>query len=191
MKKNEISEIILPTLRTKRLILRPFDITDAAKVQQLAGHPLVAATTANIPHPYPDGAAEEWIALHGDWFRKGVGAQFAMTLLNTKELIGCISLMSISKSNYKAEIGYWVGVDFWNKGICSEAATAIFDFAFEKLGLNKITARHMTNNPASGRVMLKLKMKKEGLLRQEVFKNGQFYDLEVYGILRSEWVNKN
>ena len=55
----------LPTLRTERLVLRPFRLTDAPVVQRLAGVPEVALTTQNIPFPYEDGMAEAWIRTHG------------------------------------------------------------------------------------------------------------------------------
>lgn len=174
-----------PTLTTERLILRPFMGSDASRVQLLAGDPLVAATTANVPHPYPDGAAEVWIAQHLKWFLSGHGVQFAIVVKTTGILIGCIDL-GIAAAHSRAELGYWIGVDFWNQGYCTEAASALVGFGFETLGLKKITSRHLSINPSSGRVMSKVGMKKEGLLRREFTKNGTSYDVEVYGLLREE-----
>ena len=94
----------------------------------------------------------------------------------------------INKNNKKAEIGYWVGEDFWNQGYCTEAMRKVIKYAFEDKKLNKITCRHMMINPASGKVMIKSGMQKEGYLRQEIFKNEKFYDTVVYGLLKSEWV---
>jgi RimJ/RimL family protein N-acetyltransferase len=174
-----------PTISTSRLVLRPFQIEDAKRVQQLAGHPLVAATTATIPHPYSDGIAESWIGQHLKWFQTGQGVQFAIVSRSLNTLIGCIDL-SISAHQSRAELGYWIGVDFWNQGYCTEAAKAVIHFGFTNLNLNKITSRHLSSNPSSGKVMIKAGMRKEGLLRSEFLKNGQFHDLEVYGILRAE-----
>jgi ribosomal-protein-alanine N-acetyltransferase len=174
-----------PVLLTARLKLRPFSSEDAKKVQLLAGHERVAATTALIPHPYPDGVAEEWIASHESWFRDQRGVHFGIELLGNSELIGCIDL-SVSVANKKAELAYWVGFDFWNHGFCTEAAKAVVRFGFENLGLQKITSRHMSINPSSGRVMQKIGMKREGHLRREYFKNGKMHDMEVYGILKEE-----
>ena len=62
-----------PTLHTQRLILRPFEIADARDVQRLAGDRAIADTTLNIPHPYEDGMAEQWIATHQPQFEAGEG----------------------------------------------------------------------------------------------------------------------
>jgi len=174
----------IPTLLLNRLVLRPFELSDSKEVQRQAGNPQVAATTATIPHPYPDGAAEEWIAKHPEWFAKGIAVDWAIELKEEKKLIGCISL-GISKAHKRAELGYWVGVDFWNKGYCSEAAVGAIRYAFDTLKLNKITSRHMSENPSSGKVMINAGMEKEGYLKQDFYKNGKYVDMVVYGLLAS------
>lgn len=176
-----------PKLETPRLILRPFIPADAPKVQELAGRPEIAATTAAIPHPYPDGAAEAWIATHEGIFEKKQGIHFAIVLKSTNELIGCIDFFSWSQFHSKAEIGYWVGVRHWGQGYCTEALQALVKYGFDILKLHKIIARHMSHNPASGKVMLKAGFKHEGSLREEIIKNGERVGLEVYGILNSEY----
>jgi ribosomal-protein-alanine N-acetyltransferase len=174
-----------PTIFTERLILRPFRLDDANTVQILAGHPLVAETTASIPHPYPDGASQSWIEQHSKWFQDGQSVQFAICVKNPQSLIGCIDLL-FAPSHARAELGYWIGVDFWNQGYCTEAAKAVVEFGFAKLQLNKITSRHLGNNPSSGRVMTKIGMKKEGSLREHFLKNGILRDIEVYGLLKTD-----
>lgn len=81
-----------PQLRTAQLLLRPFTLKDAPAVQKLAGNKAVAATTLNIPHPYPDGRAAEWIRAHAPRFRNGRGAIYAITLFESRQLIGAIDL---------------------------------------------------------------------------------------------------
>lgn len=60
----------IPILRTRRLVLRSFSLDDAPEVERLAGAREVAATTS-LPHPYPEGAAQEWIGTHGPGFDRG------------------------------------------------------------------------------------------------------------------------
>lgn len=177
----------VPTLRTRRLVLRPFVPADAPHVQQLAGDRRVADTTSTIPHPYPDGAAEEWIAGHEEAFESGKSVTFAITLAASGELLGAISLMSISDDHHRAEIGYWIGVPFWNQGYCTEAAAAVVAYGFQQRRLNRITGKYFVRNGASGRVMEKIGMVHEGCLRQYVCRWGRFEDLEVCSILQSEF----
>ena len=76
---------------------------------------------------------------------------------------------------------------YWNRGYATEAARAMLTFGFEVLELNRIFAEYYARNPASGRVMQKIGMTHEGMLRQHMFKDDRFEDSVVYGILRSEW----
>ena len=188
--KGENMNIEFPMFQTARLVLRAFQLSDAKEVQRMAGHPSVAATTSTIPHPYLDGVAEDWISKHVDWYKNGSSVDFAIELQSSQKLIGNISLI-FDKKNHKAEIGYWVGVEFWNQGYCSEAMKAVIDYAFEVRGLNKITCRHMATNPASGKVMIKNGMAQEGVLKHDLYKDGRFVDIVVYGLLRIEWEFKD
>ncbi len=174
-----------PTLETERLVLRPFDVSDAPRVQLLAGDRAVAATTKNIPHPYEDGMAETWIGAHQDRFEKGQEIVFAIARKDGGELIGAIGL-TLNLAQENAELGYWIGKPYWGCGYCTEAGHAVLRYAFGELHLHRVHAHHFSHNPASGRVMQKLGMRHEGRLRQHVKKWDEFFDVEAYGIMRSE-----
>lgn len=154
-------------------------------MQELAGDRAIADTTLSIPHPYEDGMAEQWIAEHRSQFEAGTHAVFAVELLDDHRLVGAVSL-TIDLDFMKAELGYWIGRPFWNEGYATEAARRIVRYAFDDLGLNRISSRHLVRNPASGRVMQKIGMRHEGTLREDTVKWGRFEDLEMYGLLRSE-----
>ena len=176
-----------PALTTERLLLRGFTLNDAKEVQKLAGDRDVASSTLNIPHPYPDRAAEEWISTHREKFEKGSGVVFAITTKDSPhELVGAISL-EIEILHQRAELGYWVGRPYWNKGYATEAAKALLKYGFEELTLNRIYSNHFTRNPASGRVMQKIGMKYEGCLHEHIKKWDVFEDVEMYGVLKKEY----
>ena len=176
----------IPTLQTKRLTLRPFSLDDAAEVQRLVGDRLIADTTLSIPHPYKDGMAEEWISQHHPHFAQGKGVTFAVIRKADGSLVGAVGLMGMAPG-HQAELGYWVGRSYWNQGFCTEAAEAVLGYAFSKLGLIRIHCCHLSRNAASGRVMRKLGMQHEGSRRSHLKKWDKFEDLELYGILKTEW----
>ena len=174
------------TLTTRRLLLRPSVPADAAAIQRLAGAREVAATTLNIPHPYPDGAAEAWIERQARGWAEGNEAGFVIVERASGELVGGIGLR-ISPNHRRAEMGYWIAVPYWNRGYCTEAAGAVLRWAFQDLSLHRVHASHFRNNPASGRVMEKIGMRHEGRRREHILKWGVFLDREDYAILAEEW----
>ncbi|HMU60460.1 MAG TPA: GNAT family N-acetyltransferase, partial [Gemmatimonadales bacterium] len=167
---------------TPRLVLRPFRPDDAPAVQRLAGERDVAASTLTVPHPYPDGAAEEWIATHATAWAEQRVLTLAVATSGDDVLVGAVGL-ALAMADRRAELGYWIGIPWWNLGYATEASRAIIDFGFTSLGLHRIMARHMARNPASGRVMQKLGMQREGVLRGHILKWGVFEDLVVYAVL--------
>jgi RimJ/RimL family protein N-acetyltransferase len=172
-----------PLLVTDRLHLRPFAASDASQVQALAGERAIADTTLLIPHPYGDGEAEAWIATHEPQFHQGRQAVYAITLRPDGQLIGAISLL-IVRVHDRAELGYWIGSPWWNRGFATEATKAAISYGFGALGLHRIEAEHFARNPASGRVMLKCGMRHEGRLIQRVKKWGIYEDIDQYGLIR-------
>ena len=181
--KNVIEQ---PTIITERLLLRPYTLDDAPELQRLIGERDVAKTLMSVPHPYPDGAAEEFINRHPQRSEKGA-FQFAITHREDGRLIGGIGFNDIDLESERAEIGYWIALTYWGNGYGTEAARAVVKFGFEVMELNRIHAAHFSNNPASGRIMQKIGMKHEGCRRQHVRKWGELLDWECYGILRNEY----
>jgi RimJ/RimL family protein N-acetyltransferase len=167
-------------LRTARLTLRPFTLADAPDMQRLASEREVALNTLMIPHPYPEGAAEEWISRPS----KPENRVFAIDL--DGQVIGAIGV-HIDDLHQRAEMGYWVGVPYWGNGYATEAAAEMVAYAFDVLGVNRVFAYHFTRNPSSGRVLQKIGMRREGTLRQHVIKWGEPLDVDFYGIVRADW----
>ncbi|MCP3922076.1 MAG: GNAT family N-acetyltransferase [Desulfobacterales bacterium] len=172
-----------PRIKTERLLLRPFELSDANDIQRLAGDKAIADTTLNIPHPYEDGMAEEWISTHRPQFEAGELVNFAIVSKVSNELMGAIGLIIVPQFE-RAELGYWIGRPYLKNGYCTEASKAVLHYSFNTMKLNRIYAFHLSRNPSSGRVMQKIGMTHEGRAPQHTKKWNKFEDLEQYGILK-------
>lgn len=174
----------MPVLITERLILRGFSAEDALALQALVSDRRIAATTLNIPHPYPDDGALQFIL--GDQERRARGESFGFAITRRADgaLLGGIGLHPLPPQ--QAEVGYWVGVPHWGQGYASEAARRVVAFGFDTLGLNRIYASYFSGNLASARVMQKAGMTYEGTMRGHILKWGEYLDLGYYSVLRSE-----
>jgi ribosomal-protein-alanine N-acetyltransferase len=170
------------------LLLRPFARADAGVVTELAGAFEIADTTISISHPYSLQVAIDWIAGHRRARQRGLGFRFAIIQPDSARLVGCVELRDLNQEHAQAEMGFWIGKPFWGHGYASEAGSAVVRFGFEALGLNRIYAFHMARNAASGKVLQKLGMQREGVLRQRVRKWGRFEDVMAYAVLRSDIV---
>jgi RimJ/RimL family protein N-acetyltransferase len=178
----------LPTIRTERLVLGWFDHDDLAELERLAGAPEVADTTIAIPHPYQRADAQRFLSHQAEAAAAGQALVFALHQLADGRLVGCASLRDIDAEHLQAELGFWIGVPYWNQGFATEAARAVVQLGFERLGLNRIYAHHMARNRASGRVLERIGMRCEGALRQRVRKWGRFEDVVLYAVLRQELI---
>lgn len=169
---------------TKRLLLRSIELSDAERINLLVNDKEITSTTLRIPYPSSMEDTQKWIETHHKNCEKGDQAVFGIILKDINKIIGVISL-DINNQHENAELGYWIGKSYWRNGYCTEAAEAILKFGFQQLKLHRIFAFHMKENSSSERVMQKIGMKYEGLLKHHIKKDGNFKDIKVYGIIIS------
>lgn len=157
--------------------MRPFSPEDAGEVQRLAGRQEVSETTLNIPHPYLDGMAEEWISSNTIGWANGSSISYAIALKDSDRLVGAISFTEIAGDH--AELGYWIGLPYWGNGYCTEAARKLIDMAPHEFGISDIRAAYLLTNPASGRVLQKLGLRHAGIERMRD-RHGDLVEIGVY-----------
>lgn len=173
-------------LETEHLILRPFAAADAETVQSRAGLWEVARMTSRIPHPYPEGAAAEWIASHQGQRDTGQEYAFCVALKEAPDTpLGAASLRLLETGNW--ELGYWLAPDHWGRGLATEAARALVVFGFEKLGAEALNSGHFVDNPASGRVLEKAGFAANGISRQWSAARQVFVDSNRFLLTRETW----
>lgn len=172
-----------PAIETERLILSQLKEEDFPFVTEYLQDKIFSDVTSNIPYPYTGEHAKSWMKMSRESFENNTGYTFAV---RNKEgqILGAIGLHD--RDDDKAELGYWMGKPFWNKGYITEAATALIDFGFNELQINKIYATYFLDNPASGRIMEKTGMEKEALLKQHLKKDGKYIDVMMYSILKNK-----
>lgn len=173
------------SMTTARLSMRLVCEADAEDVTSVARLKCVSDCMVSIPHPYPEDLAPTWTRDKRRGFEDG--SCFAFRIDDASGFCGVIEVRDIEPEHGQGELSFWFGPDKWGKGYATEAATAVLAFAFERHRLNRIVAFHMVRNPASGKVLAKLGFRREGLLRQRVYKWGVYEDVHIMAILRSDW----
>ena len=139
-------------ITTERLTLRKPVLTDARVIARLLSNPDIARMTGSIPYPFFALSAEFWVmSKRSQWER---GLSYAYAIIQNNELVGVLDIFINGDGD--RELGYWVGEPYWGHGYITEAAKAVLDEGFDKLGAEYIDAGYFEDNPASGRVLEKL-----------------------------------
>lgn len=173
-------------IKTQRLILRKFTIDDANDMfKNWANDERVTRFLTWEPHGNIENT-KELLILWCNGYENHENYNWAIEY--SGKVVGSLSVVRINNRDEYAEIGYCLSYEFWNKGIMTEAANAVIDFLFEKVGVNKVCISHAIKNPASGMVAKKCRMTLEGIKREDFkTKNGEFLDIATYSILSKEW----
>jgi RimJ/RimL family protein N-acetyltransferase len=176
-----------PILETLRLRLRPLEQSDMFAIQRAAGSREIADTMISLPHPYPAGEAECYVARQQASREAGHSFTFIINHKAKGRFCGLVELRDIDREHSQGELSFWLEIRVWGRGYMSEAVQAMVRYGFEDIGLNRLYAYHMLRNPASGRVLEKNSFTQEGQLRQRVRKWGKFEDVALWAILRQDW----
>ena len=175
-----------PTLRSARLLLRPFTEADTDAIFALQSSPRVLRYW-DAP-PWSERArAECFIAACRQMAQEGIGARLAIERAADGVFIGWCCLAKWNPDHRSATMGYCLVDAAWGQGFATEAAGALLQWAFDTLDLNRVQAATDTRNGASSRVLEKLGFVREGTLREDCIVNGEVSDSWVYGLLRREW----
>ena len=100
------------------------------------------------------------------------------------EMIGEIGYYRTDLANYRAEIGYMLHIDFWRKGLISEALKKVINFGFQQMELHTISANINPGNDVSRQILLKHGFEKEAYFKEDYYFQGKFLDSEIYGLLK-------
>ena len=176
----------MPTLETPRLRLRKLSMRDAQDIFDYSQDPQVARYVLWEAQTSLS-EARSYIRFMLRKYRLGEPASWGIEWKETGRIIGTIGFMWIQRDNAAAEVGYSLSRAYWNRGIMTEALRALLRYGFRSMNLNRIEAQHETENPASGAVMRKCGMQREGTLRQRLLNKGRFVDVELYAILRKDF----
>jgi len=168
-------------LRGSGFCLRPWQPDDEEALVKYANNPKVSAHLFDtFPYPYTVTDARQWISS-----QQGIEQPSFFAIEMDGEIIGGIGI-SVKADVYRhgANIGYWLGEPFWDKGIMTQVLHLMIDYAFKNFDLARLQAGVYHTNPASMRVLEKAGFTKEGVLRKAILKRGEFLDEHVFALVR-------
>lgn len=176
----------MPRLETPRLILRRLEMRDApdlfdySRDPQVAKHVLWDAQTSV-------SEARAYVRYMLRRYRAGEPASWGIEEKETGRVVGTIGYMWYQRDNNACEVGYSLARRRWNRGYMTEALAEVLRFSFEELGVHRVEAQHEVENAASGAVMRKCGMRKEGTLRGRLYNKGRYVDVDLYAMLREDY----
>ena len=178
--------MLVPTFHTPRLVLRELVESDAAAYEKyFVDYNVIRTLVSLVPWPYPKGGVLEYLksqVLPNQGNDKWV---WAVTLKeNPDELIGAVDLWREGNPQNR---GFWLGHKFWGKGYMTEAVEPIMDYAFEKLGFEKLVFTNAVGNPRSGRVKEKTGAKLVGRAPAQ-FVDPTLTEHEIYELRKDDWL---
>ena len=172
-----------PTLYTEHLTLDRFTLDDVPAVRD----ELYTETVCRNLFITPNKTTEE-VRENIQWLLDGYENKEDFHQWAVRENGRCVGrvMLTVSRRFQTGTVAYYLAQRVWGKGCMTEILKRVIDFCFDDLGLNRVEADHFARNPASGKVMEKAGMTKEGLARQKYCKDGEFLDAVLYAVLKED-----
>ncbi len=176
-------------METQRFYLREITNSDIDNVFKGLSNP--AITRYYDVHFDTLEATKEQMNWYADLKKNGTGLWWAVIDKSTDQFCGAGGYNGLEKTHQKAEIGFWLLQDFWGKGIMKEVMPKLFELGFNDLNLNRIEGFVINENAKCKRAIEKINFKHEGTMRESEIKNGQKISVDIYAILKSDWLKVN
>jgi RimJ/RimL family protein N-acetyltransferase len=168
-------------LSSRRFRFRPFTLTDIGRLADLLGELRLADTSIGIPHPYTEEFARMWISSQSAAWHGRRALHWAAHEVDGDRIAGYAGLHNIDGERRQAELRFWVGRGVERRSRAVEWSGAVVEFAWAALNLNRIYALQLGRHPLAGRVLADIGMRREGLVRRRVYKEGLFEDVVCWG----------
>jgi [ribosomal protein S5]-alanine N-acetyltransferase len=173
--------------------LRELSINDAKDISRLMTYN-ISKSLWQVPYPYTVGNAVNFInSCHRD-FESLKAVNFAIQYKNNfgdvNRLVGIVSLKNIDSDNKKANVGYWIGEQYWGNGLATESVALVINYAFSVLGLEEISAYVYSENKASIRVLEKNGMTKKEEVNEYNQMSGRYKNTIKFAIQRRYKMDK-
>lgn len=172
-------------IETERLVLRKFKLADAKQMfDNYTSREKVTEYLTWQPHPNLEETQNYLKNIVLPEYEKVNTYRWAIVLKENRQVIGCIDVVNSNDAKFRAELGWVLSDDYWGRGIMPEAAKSVIDILFN-VGYKRIQAVHDVANPKSGRVMQKVGMTHEGMLKKYgPNSKGELRDCDIWAIVK-------
>lgn len=180
------------------LYLSPITMADKPALLEHMQAKEIYDATLTVPYPYTPADADKWIQSKLELTQR-LGFETNLAIRTAEGyLIGSIAVDDVephgpdgqrfaSVTAHRGQLGYWLALPYWGKGLMTGVVRAFVGYVFKEIGLLRITATVFTTNPGSKRVLEKTGFREEGTLRSYYLKDGKLMDVTVFGLLSSDW----
>ncbi|OAB47042.1 GNAT family N-acetyltransferase [Paenibacillus antarcticus] len=175
----------MPVFETERLLLRKLSLDDIQDYYEFASDPIVSANTLWDRHESLEDTIKD-LEYATAKYESRQAYRWGIVYKPLNKLVGRTGLISWDVRHQRAEIGFALSSQYWNKGIMTEATREVITYSFEQLDVNRLEGRCNYNNIGSARVLENVGMKFEGILRQQLKIKGEFIDQKMYAVLKSD-----